>query len=263
MFPQALPGALHLFGFERRDNFFVFELLLGEPGQPFFTLKRAFERGFRFAAFRGVDAGDSQMGIQAGVDLFEAFIARCLQQCLMEVAIRLLVFAERLFVVDRLAQQGQQFVELLGDGAGHTRDGQLRSEALEGAADFEGRLDIFDRQSGDEGSGAGPDFDEALGAETLNRVAYRGEGDAEFEGDVFDLQALAWLEAARENGIAQRLIHLIGSAFSGKSAKFHSVNPFIINFLESLCALRRSLQSQSGCRVTGGRPAGWRERRPG
>lgn len=229
MFPQALPGAFHLFGFERRDNLFVFGLLLGEPGEPFFPLKWAFERGFRFAAFRGVDAGDRQMGVQAGVNLFEAFVARCLQQRLVEVAIGLLVFAERLFVVDRLAQQDQQFVELLRDGAGHTRDGQLRSEALEGAANFEGRLDIFDRQGGDEGSRAGPNFDEAFGAETLNRVAHRGEGDAEFERDLFDLQALAWFEAARENGIAQRLIHLIGGAFSGKTAKFHSVNPFIIN----------------------------------
>jgi hypothetical protein len=229
MIPQGLLSALHLFGFERRDNLFVLGLFLGKAGLPLLTLKGAFRGGVRFAAFRGVDPGNGEMGVQAGVDLFEAFVARRLQQRLVQVAIGLLVFAQRLFVGDRLAQQGEQFVELGGDGAGHPGDGQLGGEAFEGAADFEGRLNVFSREGSDEGAGAGPDFDEAFGAETLNRVAHRGEGYAEFESDLFDLQALTGLEAARENGIAQRLVHLIGRAFSGQSAKFHSAVPFIIN----------------------------------
>jgi len=229
MFPQALLGALDLFGFEGRHNLFVFGLLLGESRQPLFTLKRR----FGFAALRGVDAGDGQMGVQAGVDLFEPFVAGRLQQGLVQVAVGLFVPAQRLFVVDGLAQQGEQFVKLLLHGAGQARNGQFGGQAFEGAADFEGRLDILDGQGGDEGAGAGTDFNQSFGAQALDGVADGGEGDAEFFGDLFDLQALAGLETPGENGIAQGFVHLVGGAFPGKSAKFHSVTPFIINIWRS------------------------------
>lgn len=229
MFPQALLGALDMFRFQGGDNLFVFALLLGESRQPFFTLKRR----FGFAALRGVDAGDGQMGVQPGVDLFEPFVARRLQQGLVQVAVGLFVQAQRLFVGDGLAQQGEQFVKLRFHGAGQARNGQFGGQAFEGAADFEGRLDVLDGQRSDEGAGAGADFNQPFGAQALDGVAHRGEGDAEFFGDLFDLQALPRLETPGKNGIAQGFVHLVGGAFPGKSAKFHSVTTVIINIWRS------------------------------
>jgi hypothetical protein len=173
MISQVLLGALHLFGFERRDNLFMLGLFLGKAGLAILTLKGAFKGGVRFAAFRGVDPGNGEMGVQAGVDLFEAFVARCLQQRLVQVAICLLVFAQGLFVRDRPAQQGEQFVELGGDGAGHPGDGATRRRGIRGRSGLRSPSDVFSREGSDEGAGAGPDFDEAFGAETLNRVAHR------------------------------------------------------------------------------------------
>jgi len=64
-------------------------------------------------------------------------------------------------------------------------------------------------------------LDEAFGGELLDGVADWGDADAEFVGDLFDLQALSWFENVGEDGLPECVVDFIGGTAACDFGEFH------------------------------------------
>jgi len=53
-------------------------------------------------------------------------------------------------------------------------------------------------------------------------MPHRRQGNAQFLGNLFYLQSLPGLKAARQNRLSQRFVNFVSSSFPGYAAQFHS-----------------------------------------
>lgn len=139
----------------------------------------------------------------------------------MEFEVPLFVLAHGGGVADRLGQRLEEAVEIGGGGGIPIGDGPLAGEEFKGEADFEGLDQIFFRDRGDVGAGAGVYLDEALDGELLEGVADGGEADVELRGEFVGKEALAGEEVAGEDGVAEGVVYFVGSALLAQGCQGH------------------------------------------
>ncbi len=170
----------------------------------------------------GMDTDNLQVRIHPFVGFGQATVAGRLNEQFVEAAVVLLMAFPILAGHNgprQLGEQAAHFGAQFGRGA---FDGTLRGQALERGAQIECLLDILGRQLGDEGSATGADFHQSFGAELLDGVADRSEGDAEFFGNFVHLEALAGVEELGQDRLAEGLIDFIGGTRPGQPGKFHT-----------------------------------------
>ncbi len=166
---------------ERGDNGLVFALFLIEAG---------FE-GREVGAFRGVDACDLDVGVEALVDFEEFLRAGDFEELAVEVEIGAFVTAAFFFAADGLGEILEEGIEADEIRFGNALGGAHGGERFESGADLKGLFDFFDGYGSDICAAAGVNFNEALDGELAQRVPDGGEAHAEFAGEIVGEEALA------------------------------------------------------------------------
>lgn len=198
---------------ESLDDGFVFFLFLGE------TVAETGGAG----AFRGVDAGDLDVGVEALIELAEAAGGGDIEEGEMEFEITLFVLAHGVGVANGAGEGGEEIVEAGGGVGSPTGEGAAAGEGFEGEANLEGFGEVFGRDGGDVGAGAGVDFDEAFDGQLLEGMADGGEADAELGAEFVGEEALAWGEVVGEDGGAEGFVDFVGGAFFAQGSEGHGV----------------------------------------
>ena len=165
-----------------------------------------------------VNARNRQMGVQPLVNLGQPPVAGRFNQQQVQFAIGLLVPAQGLFVRHWAAQHFQQLFQLLQFGRPQMFNGFFGRQALQRNPHIERCFNIFNRQRGHKGAAARLDLNQPFGRQLLNGMPHRRQTYTQPLGNLVHLQSLARLEHAVQYGIAQRLVHLVGGAFSSQAA---------------------------------------------